>query len=121
MFPMAPANAENVNWEKLSQTFIRYMSLPSPRGGKFIGNDVDVDLYQEDYYILGLVDTFMESGSMERESIVLHSSIDRILRDYDAVSESENTIVSKFVSYRRHMVELAQALSLASNTPIEWK
>jgi hypothetical protein len=92
------------------------MNLPRTEGRLALGA-ADVDLFEEDSYLAGLVSTFLATDSVPVDAIVLKSSIDEALAAAEVLPGAEE-VIERFKDYREKMRELALLLSRASGIPL---
>ena len=99
---------------ELARLYREYTALKIPRGGSLVDlRGADVDLYEEDSYLAGLVSTFLSRGGLSVETIELDMTIDARLRGASGKGPNAKTLES-FRTYRMKMRELANLLSIAS-------
>lgn len=103
--------------ERLFQRFTR-TKRPFVRGQMELWG-ADVDLWEEESYLTGLVDTFISRGRIEVTSLRLDRTIDGRLHQARAHAKSRS-LIERWIQYRRLMLELAEALSRAASVPIVW-
>jgi hypothetical protein len=98
-----------------------YRAIDLPRLGKYVAllDGADVDMYGDDTYLIGLVESFIQTGRVNEAFIDLDTSIDRRLENAAPQSDGARSTLDAFRSFRRRMVELARALSQASGVPIQ--
>lgn len=99
-------------FERFKQT-----KRPFERGVELWG--ADVDLWEEDSYLAGLVDTFIARRRIEVTALRLDRTIDARLHQARAYAKSP-ALIEQWIGYRRLMLELAEALSWAASVPIVW-
>lgn len=112
--------AEDKIPENLRILFIEFKRLPFPRmeGGDILLNDADIDLFEEDSYLAGLVDSFLATGHIESKEIIIDSSIDERIDQAVISYEKHKDAFNYFREYRKKMLELAKMLSEASGVLI---
>ncbi|WP_428249065.1 hypothetical protein [Ferrovibrio sp.] len=107
----------------LEMVLSEYVKL-DPRDGKSgafaqLNDDVDVDLWAEDSYLVGLVLSFLKGNLPNDNCIKLNRSIDHRLSKYLDNAPPEIAMqVMAFRNYRIKMRQLANALSKASGLQI---
>jgi len=94
------------------------MALPKAEYSLDLLEDVDIDLYEEDSYLAGLVETFLIKGNIGITEIQIDYSIDNRLDQAIENSLIRQEEYRKIIKYRKKMLELASALSRASGIPI---
>lgn len=96
---------------------LKHRSLP--RAGEAINlESADVDLFEEDGYLAGLVDSFLTRRVLPVARIVLDESIDQRLENARVTTLEGSRTVSEFLEYRKGMHALAEKLSRASGVPL---
>ena len=115
MFPMDHDKAI----KELESLFAEYRVSPIPKGGGQVVelDDADIDLYEEDGYLAGLVSTYLTTGKVSVQEIQLNGTIDARIEKARMTSPHTETI-DEFLTYRKRMFELATALNRISGVPL---
>lgn len=107
---------------ELRALFEEYKKIHLPKTGGIDINlkDADIDMFEEDTYLFGIVSSYLATGYLKDEAILIDESID--FRIGQACEELEccSTLVMSFQEYRQRMVSLAKALSVSSGIPIRY-
>ncbi len=100
--------------------FRAYCAEKVPSGlGEIKGiNDCDIDLYDEDAYIAGIVTSFLSGAEVSVTTITLDRSIDRRFAMAAPKDDFERAKIEDSIEYRRKMNLLAILLSKAAEIPI---
>jgi hypothetical protein len=101
----------------LREAFERYETRTLPKLGHLVvdARDADVDLFEEDAYLAGLVSSVLAGRPMRVESILLDRTIDSRLAQ---LAELHNhRVVADMLAYRMAMRRLAALLSAATGVP----
>lgn len=96
-------------FRRLHRLAAQHASLTMPRVQPDLG-DLDLEFYEEDGYLVGLVSRYLSTGNLDVAAINVKSSIDRQL--------AEGTKSTEVVRYRSSMLRLARALSEAAGVPL---
>lgn len=115
---------DNKHLRPLNDLFTEFTNLSFPRTsieleniGDLLG-DIQVELADEDGYLAGLVDAFLHTKKLNVKEISVNSSIDSRIEEVLRIAQRCCEDVIKLKGYRHKMIELANALSLASGVPI---
>jgi hypothetical protein len=105
--------------QELDHRFVEHRGISVPRcSGTLDLADADIDLYEEDAYIAGLVEGFLTRASVKVVVIQLDSSIDSRLEKAKAETSAAQVVLRDFKAYRQRVKELAMLLSQASGIPL---
>jgi len=107
--------------DQLVRLFSEYKTLKIPRGGiTAVGlSELDVDLFEEDSYLAGLVDTYLRRGRLDLYAIQIDRTIDeRLERAARLASGVDERYIRALNDYRSKMLELAYALECASGVSV---
>ena len=109
---MAPDSSAS----ELHHLYVAYRQLELPRAGETAAvlNEADVELYEEDGYLAGLVDTYLETHKAPLREVSLNLSVDARLHEA-LKSLPGNATVMAFCEYRKQMHSLAKALNALTN------
>lgn len=103
----------------LRTLFEAYRTRQIPRtAGKVDLHGAEVDLYEEDGYLAGLVDRFLATGDTGVDVIVVKQDIDARLLAAEPRTPEATAIVQRFREYRQAMIALAEALSSSASVPL---
>lgn len=103
----------------LARRFRDYRALPTPRvRGRLDLTGAEIDLYEEDGYLAGLVSKFLSDSPLEVDAIEIDRTIDSRLEQASTQSSAAQGLLWEFRLYRQRMRELAELLSQASGIPI---
>lgn len=101
----------------LREAFELYETTPLPKLGHLAeeATEADVDLFEEDAYLAGLVSSVLAGRPMRAETIVLDRTIDSRLAELEEAHD--NRVVADMLAYRKAMRRLAALLSAATGVP----
>jgi len=108
--------------KRLRLAFDNYKRLRRPRTAKALDLDeAEVDLFEEEAYLVGLVDTFLHRGEIPSRGIALDGTIDKRLASGRRTTPQEEQMWREWMHYRKAMIDLALALATASGAQLrEW-
>lgn len=114
---MAP-DSPTGRFMRLAELYRDYRELALPRSGALASlEDADIDLYEEDAYLAGLVATALGSSRLPQAQIWTDASIDARLARARAGSPEEAAVIAGLKRYRRAMAALGEELSRATGVP----
>lgn len=107
---------------ELEKKFTEFRSIAAPRIGAVVEvEDADVDLFEEESFVAGLVDRFLKTGSVgPYKAVELESSIDERLRRALKRQPDAGHPIRVLQEYRQHLVSLAEALGRATGISVKW-
>jgi hypothetical protein len=102
----------------LYDAFEEYKARPLPKLGRLseYARDADIDLFEEDADLAGLVSLVLAGRPLPVDVIILDRSIDTRLSELARVSRSP--VVRRMITYREAMRDLAELLSTAAAVPL---
>jgi hypothetical protein len=111
------------NNQEVLRILDEYIKLDPRRYGSTrfeeIGSDVDVDLWVEDSYLVGLTQKYLSGRKLKIKNIKIDGTIDARLAEVARNAKAEQADhIYRYVNYRARMLELAQALSAAVGVSI---
>lgn len=113
---------------ELARLFQEHYDLRLPKFGslKTDVEEADIDLFEEDSYLVGLASSFLGRrrlghGRMKVDVIVINHTIDERLERAKLASEQDREILDQFKKYRESMLNLAHALGRATGVPVQFK
>ena len=113
---------------ELARLFEEHCNLRLPKFGRQVRglHGADVDLFEEDAYLVGLADSFLGrrlrgTGRMKVETILLDPTIDDRLQCQKLRLEKDRETLEQFKRYRESMVCLAHALGRATGVPVQFR
>lgn len=112
--------AEDEKVQALREAYERFRGLDLPRAGDVVDlGEADIDLYEEDTFLAGLVDSFLARRRVHGASFSLDSSIDRRIERAAPTTPNGLAVKAQFLQYRAAMRGLAAMLESASGLPIK--
>lgn len=94
----------------------------SPRlHGTVDAADADVDLFEEEAYLVGLADRLLATGQLGATSLEIDASIDRRLAVAKPTNPRARRLLKDMLSYRARVLDLATALAQAAGVPLARK
>ena len=113
---------------ELARLFQEHYDLRLPKFGS-LKTDVeesDIDLFEEDAYLVGLASSFLGrrrrgTGRMKVDAILIDPTIDERLERAKLASDKDREILEQFKHYRESMLNLARALERATGVSVKFK